>query len=391
MTVPQVVKTQFFTFAKSPEDRFVLESGDSLSPVTLAYETYGTLNDDRDNAILVFHALSGSQHAAGYNPDIEGVDELWTEENHRGWWDDFIGPGKALDTERYFVICINYVGGCYGSTGPKSIDPATGKPYGGNFPIVTAGDIVRSQVRLLDHFGIDRLLATMGGSLGGVLALELALRYPQRVRSVVPIAAGAYATTLHKLFNFEQIYAIEKDPNFNHGNYYDGPPPNNGLILARMIAHKNFVHLHVMEDRSRREIFQEENDLAGYRLQHQIESYMLHQGKKFVKRFDANTYLRIVNMWQHLDMPTQHGGGSLVEAVRRCRDQRFLIFSIDSDVCFWPEEQQELADALKEADVNYQYMTVHSDKGHDSFLLEPEIYTPMISFLLQEVYEKARV
>ncbi len=378
------VETQYFTFAEPPGEPFLLEEkGARLGPVTLAYETYGTLSPERDNAILLFHALSGSQHAAGYNPDVRDGQQIWTQDNHVGWWEDFIGPGRALDTERYFVICANYLGGCYGSTGPASIDPATGKPYGGSFPVITVGDVVNSQLRLLDHLGIETLLATIGGSLGGMMALDLATRHPQRVRCVVPIASGARATTLHKLTNFEQIFAIEEDPHYHRGHYYDCQPPRMGLMLARMISHKNFVHLRVMEDRARGEIKQETEDLKGYRLRHQIESYMLHQGKKFVRRFDANSYLRILQMWQHFDL-TAGTGGSLVAALRPCRHHRWLIFTIDSDVCYWPEEQAELAEALAALGASYQYLTVHSYKGHDSFLLEPELFTPHISYILRE-------
>jgi homoserine O-acetyltransferase len=387
MPRPNVVKTQHFTFAEREDDRFVLEvSGKTFGPITLAYETYGKLNEARDNAVLVFHALSGSQHAAGYNPDPGPPLDIWTDECQVGWWDTFIGPGRALDTNQHFVVCANYLGSCYGSTGPSSVDPATGKRYGGRFPVLTLGDVVRTQLKLLDHLGIETLLAVTGGSLGGVMALDLAMRAPHRVRGVIPIAAGVRATTLHKLHNFEQIYAIETDPNYRDGDYYDAAPPRKGLILARMISHKSFVHLHVMEDRSRNEIMQDENDLGLYRLQEQIESYMLHQGKKFVLRFDANTYLRIIQMWQRMDLPRDYGDGDLVRAIRRCRGQRFLVFTIDSDVCFWPEEQAEIAGALKDADIDYQYITVHSDKGHDSFLLEPELYLPSISYFLRELH-----
>jgi homoserine O-acetyltransferase len=386
MSRKQSMQTQYFTFAEKESDRFTLESGTAFGPITLAYETYGKLNAARDNAILVFHALSGSQHAAGVNPGVKLPQELWTDELQVGWWDTFIGPGRALDTNHYFTICVNYLAGCYGSTGPATTNPATGRPYGGTFPMVTIGDVVRTQLRLLDELGIETLLAVTGGSLGGVMAMDLAMRAPQRVRGVIPIASGVRATTLHKLHNFEQIYAIETDPNYSDGDYYDGSPPSKGLILARMISHKSFVHLHVMEDRSRNQIMQDDDDLSLYRLQDQIESYMLHQGKKFIKRFDANTYLRVIQMWQKMDLPRDYGDGDVMRAFCRCRGQHYLVFSIDSDVCFWPEEQRELADALKDADIDYQYITVHSDKGHDSFLLEPELYLPSISYFLREVH-----
>jgi len=391
MATQSRVQSRFFTFAATDHERFALESGQAFGPITLAYETYGRLNEARDNAILVLHALSGSQHAAGYNPALPVAGRLWTDECHVGWWDTFIGPGRALDTSEYFIVCANYFGGCYGSTGPASTNPQMRKPYGGAFPALSIGDVVRTQLRLLDYLNIDSLLAAIGGSLGGVMALDLALRCPDRVRGVIPIAAGVRATTLHKLHNFEQIFAIETDPLYNRGDFYDADPPHNGLILARMISHKTFVHLHVMEDRSRHEIVQEANDLALYSLQDQIESYMLHQGKKFVTRFDANTYLRIVQMWQRVDLARDYGDGELVCALRRCRGQRHLIFSVDSDVCFWPEEQAEIAGGLKEAGVDHQYLTVHSDKGHDSFLLEPELYTPAISYFLRECAQERRL
>ncbi len=383
--------TQCFRFAETPEDRFLLANGQPFGPIQLAYETYGRLNENRDNAVLVFHAFSGSQHAAGYNPQVQDAERLWIEENHLGWWDDYIGPGKALDTDQYYVVCANYLGGCYGSTGPMSINSDTGKPYGGSFPTLAMSDVVDSQMRLLDHLGIDRLLGVIGASLGGMMALDLAVRHPERVRCVIPIATGARATTLHKLSNFEQIFAIEEDPNYNYGNYYDGTPPTMGLVLARMIAHKSFVHLKVMEDRARGEIIQAQNDLKGYRLKHQIESYMLHQGKKFVRRFDANTYLRITQMWQDFDLTAPTGGdlaAALEPSVRH--GHRYLLFTINSDVCYWPDEQEEIALALEKLDLAYQYITVHSYKGHDSFLLEPELFSPHISFMLRDGHREAR-
>ncbi len=380
-----VVETKFFTFAQEGGDPLTLECNGKLSPVTLAYETYGQLNEARDNAILVFHALTGSQHAAGFNPAVEGVDRLWNEECRTGWWDDFIGPNRALDTNLYHVICANYIGGCYGSTGPTSTNPKTGKPYGGDFPIVTLGDVVDSQMRLLDHLGVRTLLAASGGSLGGMMALDLAVRYPERVRCVIPIATGVRASTLQRLHNFEQIYAIEEDPNFNYGHYYDGEPPLMGLVLARMIGHKTFVSLGVLQERAGGQILQGDDDLKGYRLQHAIESYMLNRGRKFVERFDANAYLRIISMWQRFDL-TRSSGGYLPRALVPCRDHRFLIFSIDSDVCYYNDEQDELCEGLKRASVNYLHITVHSDKGHDSFLLEPKLFSPHISYVLNETH-----
>jgi len=378
------VQTQFYTFARSRRDRFRLQCGGSIGPVTLAYETYGDLAGEKDNAVLLFHAFSGSQHAAGYNPEVPGVGKLWTEECRRGWWDGFIGERKALDTRHFYIICANYLGGCYGSTGPRSVNPATGRPYGSSFPRIRANDIVDSQLRLLDHLGIEKLHAVIGGSLGGMLAVNLAARYPERVRHVVLIGSGLRVTTLQRIHNFEQILAIEEDPAFQGGDYYDGPAPEKGLVLARMIAHKTFVSLRAMRSRARREILHPERELRLYRLTDPVESYLLHQGKKFVRRFDANTYLRILDMWQNYDLLRDSGHRNFFTLFQRCRWQNYLVFSIDSDVCYYPEEQEDLVSTLRKSRVPCHYVTVHSDKGHDSFLVEPHLYAPHISYILQE-------
>jgi homoserine O-acetyltransferase/O-succinyltransferase len=378
------VKTKFFTFADRRHP-FVFRTREKLHPVRLAYETYGELSPARDNAILVFHALSGSQHAAGINKSVPGVGRLWTEETHRGWWDDFIGPGKALDTDRFFVVCANYVGGCYGSSGPVTKNPATGKPYGRAFPTVMVGDIVDSQVRLLDHLGIDTLHAVFGGSLGGMCAINFAVRHPRRVRLVVPIASGIRLTILQRIYNYEQICAVEEDKYFNGGHYYDGPRPDRGLALARMISHKTFVSLEMMEDRARKEVIRPEEDQdKWYWLSHPVESYLRGQGLKFVKRFDANTYLRIMDAWQRFDLLKDTKKSSFEKVFAPCRHQRYLVFSISCDDCFPIALQDEMCEALRKARVFARHITVHSEKGHDSFLLEHELYSPQIAHFLRE-------
>lgn len=380
--VSLVSKTRFCEIGTRDEP-FVLQDGSAIGPCILAYETYGQLNEARNNAILLFHALSGTHHAAGYDP-VGPANPFWGDECHYGWWDEFIGPGRALDTDHYFIVCANYLGGCYGSSGPSSTDPTTGKPYGGRFPWPTTSDIVDSQLRLLDILGVDRLLAAVGPSIGGFCVIDLATRYPDRVRCAIPISSGLRATVLSKTLNFEQIFAIQEDPDFNRGDYYDGPYPRRGLTLARMISHKTFVSLSVMESRARTEIVQPDDLLPTYALQHQIESYMLHQGKKFVQRFDPNSYLRIANLWQACDF-TRSTGGDAVKALAPCRGQQWLLFSVDSDVCFYAEEQAEIAEALKANSIESQYITVHSEKGHDAFLLQPELFTPHMVFKLAEV------
>lgn len=377
------VKTRFQTIA-TPDDPFVFRGGEQLDHVEIAYETYGELNGDGSNAILLFHAFSGSQHAAGTNPGVEG-NEFWTPECEPGWWDLFIGPGKALDTNRYCVVCANYLGGCYGTTGPPSINPETGRRYGSSFPHVTVQDMVKSQARLLDALGIGKLIAVVGPSTGGLGCVTFATLFPERVRLVVPIATGVRTTVLNRIILLEQILAIENDPKFRSGEYYESGSPETGLGLARMISHKTFVHLNAIERRASKDVVQPEDRFSWYRAHDHVESYMLHQGKKFTDRFDANTYLRICEMWSRFDPVIESEARNLVDLFRRSRDagHEYLVFSIDEDYCFYPEEQAALVEALKEAEVSHLFLTVHSDKGHDSFLLEPDLYTPHIQVMLQ--------
>ena len=362
-----------------------LRDGSTLPGFTLAYETWGELNADGTNAIVLFHALSGSHHAVGHNPGIPGTGDLWQPEMHNGWWEEMIGPGKAIDTDLYFVICPNYLGGCYGSTGPASTNPETGKPWGSAFPSVSAADQVIAITRLLDSLGVTTIHALVGPSVGGLVATTFATRLPERVRNVINIASGFKTTVLNKLILFEQILAIENDPNFHGGDFYGEQPPIYGLALARMISHKTFVHLDSIENRARRDIVQANDVLAWYRVQDQFQSYMLHQGKKFVQRFDANTYLRIIDLWSKYNAVTEGDVGTPEELFAPCAaaGQKWLVFSIDSDFCFYPEEQSELISHLENSGVEAMHITVHSSKGHDSFLLEPDLYTPHIAWALK--------
>ena len=379
--MPAATSTQFF----SNPDPFPLREGGTLPGITVAYETWGTLNEDASNAVLLYHALSGSHHAAGVNPHIPGIGNLWQPELHDGWWDNMVGPGKALDTDRLFVICPNYLGGCYGSTGPASFNPETGTHWGSTFPSISASDQVDASALLLDSLGIETLHCVVGPSVGGLIALTFATRLPRRVRNVVNMAAGFKTTVLNKLILFEQILAIENDPNFNGGDFYDTRPPLYGLVLARMISHKTFVHLDSIENRARQDVIQPGDVLQWYKVRDQFQSYMLHQGKKFVRRFDANTYLRIIDLWSRFDALNEADAETPEELFAPCREagQKWLVFSIDSDFCFYPEEQQELMRHLETAGVESMHITVHSDKGHDSFLLEPDLYTPHIAWVLR--------
>lgn len=375
------VETQFLTFG-SADEPFVTADGGVLPSVTIAYETYGKLNADRSNAILLFHALSGAQHAAGTNKSVPGTDNRWTEEMHTGWWDSFIGHGRALDTDKFFIICANYLGSCYGSTGPASTNPATGKPYGSSFPRVTVHDIVRSQLPILEKHDIEKLHAVVGASLGGMCALDFAFHFPERVANVIPIATGLRSHGLQQMHNLEQIIAITRDPAFGSGDYYGTPGPVHGLALARMISHKTFFYADAIEERAKVAIVQPETDIPWYRISSVLESYMLYQGQKFVRRFDANSYLRIIDAWQQFDLFKDAKTSGAHPLFSRCRDQQYLVFTIDSDCCFYPDYQSEICAELKKADVPHLRLTVHSEKGHDSFLLEPKLYTPHLAYAL---------
>ncbi len=377
------VRTKFFTYGEEAESRLLLHNGEEFGPVTLAYETAGTLNEAKDNAVLIFHALSGSQHFTGFNPEVPGVGERWNEECRTGWWNGFVGPGMTIDTDQFFVVCANYLGGCYGSTGPSSIHPDTGRPYGGDFPQISISDIVDSQLPLFDELGIAKFHAAVGSSLGGMLALNFAARYPEKVDRIIPVATALTSTTLTRVHNLEQILAIENDPNFCNGHYYDGPPPLRGLALARMISHKTFVSLHHMEARMTDRCEQEQDEFSWYKIRTPLESYILHQGRKFLRRFDANTYLQLLSAWTNFNLAHDMGCTDYSDVFAGCGHQEFLLFSIDSDCCFYPEEQEFLYRQLRRAGLNAEYISVTSDKGHDSFLLEPELYSEPIKRMLE--------
>jgi homoserine O-acetyltransferase len=375
------VKTQFFEFndAKRP---LKLRVGAKLPRFTLAYEMYGRMNADRSNVVLAYHAMTGSQHAAGRNARVPGVNHRWTDEMQEGWWDGFIGPGKALDTDKFCVVCANYLGGCYGSTGPASLNPETGRPWGPSFPVLRMSDIVDSQMKLLDHLGVKKLHAVVGASIGGFLAQLTATRFPDRVRIVVPIGTGVETTIYQRIINFEQVTAIEGDPHFRGGDYYQAAHPDTGLALARRIAHKTFVSLDTLRERARGQVVSHKPPHGWYEMNHPVESYMHHQGEKFVRRFDANTYLRILDAWQWFDLVAEAGAKDFPGLFARCRKQEWLVFSMDSDLMFQPQEQSKLVHYLKKAGVQCMWLTVHTDKGHDSFLLEPRLYTPHLQHML---------
>ncbi|GIK75977.1 MAG: homoserine O-acetyltransferase [Chloroflexota bacterium] len=373
------VSTQYFTFAE--DEPFCLESGESLSPVTLAYETYGALNADRSNAILICHALSGSAHAAGY---LDG------DPTKLGWWEDCIGPGKAFDTDRFFVICSNVIGSCYGSTGPASIDPGTGKPYGLNFPVVTVGDMVRAQVKLIDHLGIDQLLCVAGGSMGGMQVLEWAAHHPQRVHSAIPIATTAHHSPMLIAFSEVGRQAIYADPAWNHGAYYDQPQkPDAGLAVARMVGHITYLSEESMQVKFGRRLQGLEKYGYEFDTEFEVESYLKYNGHKFTRRFDANSYLYVTKAMDYFDLtqPT----GSLAAAFADSTHVKFLVISFTSDWLYPSYHSKQLVSALTAAGVDVTYLDVKSSWGHDAFLLEVDTMTNLLGSFLDRLVREEHV
>jgi homoserine O-acetyltransferase len=357
-----VVETQTFTFAE--DEPFCLESGASLSPVTIAYETYGRLNADRSNAILICHALSGSAHAAG----LHDVDDP-----KPGWWDDCIGPGKAFDTDRFFVICSNVLGSCYGSTGPMSINPATGKPYGLGFPVVTIGDMVRAQVRLIDHLGIDQLLCVAGGSMGGMQVLEWAAHHSHRLKSAIPLATTAHHSPM--LIAFSEA---------------TGKKPDAGLAVARMVGHITYLSEESMQKKFGRRLRNIERYGYEFNTEFEIESYLKYNGNAFTRRFDANSYLYVTKAMDYFDL--SQPSGSLAASFANASEVKFLVVSFTSDWLYPSYHSKQVVGALMAAGADVTYLDIQSTWGHDAFLLEVETMTELLSsFLDRLVREEAIV
>jgi len=353
------------------EAPLVLDSGKVLSPVTVAYMTYGTLNAARSNAVLIAHALTGDQFVASTHP-VTGKP---------GWWDLAVGPGKPIDTDRFFVICANVLGGCMGTTGPASHDPATGRTYGLAFPLVTIRDMVRAQALLLDQLGIPDLLCVVGGSMGGMQALEWAASYPDRVFSVMPIATGARHSAQNIAFHEVGRQAIMADPDWRGGDYASfGTHPSKGLAVARMAAHITYLSEAALQRKFGRELQDRQSLSFGFDADFQIESYLRHQGMTFVDRFDANSYLYITRAMDYFDIAADHQG-VLAEAFRGTRS-RFCLVSFTSDWLFPTSENKRIAHALNASGANVSFVEIESDRGHDAFLLdEPELFEVMDGFL----------
>ncbi len=382
------VKTQYFTFAEPP-DEMVLDSGEKLGPITLAYESYGELNSNRSNAILACHALSGDAHAAGIGAEDGGISAADTgfgaksgdaaDRKKVGWWDNMIGPGKAFDTDRYFVICSNILGGCRGSTGPSSINPATDRPYGLSFPVITVGDMVRAQKKLLEHLGIERLLAVAGGSLGGMLALQWTVAYPEAVRACIPIATTARLSAQGIAFDEVGRQAIVADQNWHGGDYYGRNTPLPGLAVARMLGHITYLSDEAMHQKFGRRLRNREKYGFDFSTDFEVESYLRHQGDSFIRRFDANSYLYITKAIDYFDLANGHGG---LGVTFRDVQARFLVISFSSDWLYPPYQSKEIVKALKVNGIDVSYCEIPSSYGHDAFLLEEEAQTPLIKGFL---------
>jgi homoserine O-acetyltransferase/O-succinyltransferase len=366
------VQRRYFTFAE--DEPMPLDSGETLGPITLAYETYGRLNEDHSNAILILHALSGDAHVAGYHSP---------QDKQPGWWDDCVGPGKAFDTDKYFVICSNVIGGCQGSTGPGSVNPQTGRPYGLSFPVVTIGDMVRAQNRLIDALGIEKLLAVAGGSMGGMQVLQWAASYPERVLAAIPIAATARHSPMLIAFSEVGRQAIFADPNWNGGDYYNGPRPDTGLALARMIGHITYLSEESMHQKFGRRLETGERFGYDFKVDFAIESYLRYNGNRFTERFDANSYLYVTKSMDYFDLC--NGYENLSAAFSNSSRVTFLVVSFTSDWLYPVYHSKEIVSALTAVGADVSYCHIQSSWGHDAFLLEVDTMTRLLSDFLDRL------
>jgi homoserine O-acetyltransferase len=358
-----------------------LQSGASLTDYTLIYETYGTLNAERSNAVLICHALNASHHVAGMYEGVDGSKNV-------GWWDNMVGPGKPVDTNKFFVIGVNNIGSCFGSTGPMHINPATGKPYGASFPVVTVEDWVRAQARLADALGIEQFAAVMGGSLGGMQAMSWSILFPQRLRHCVVIASTPKLSAQNIAFNDVARQAILTDPDFHGGNFYaHGVVPKGGLRVARMVGHITYL-----SDDSMAAKFGRALRNGGYQfdfgIDFEIESYLRYQGDKFSEYFDANTYLLITKALDYFD-PAQEFGNDLTKALAQTRAQ-FLVVSFTTDWRFSPERSRDIVQALVRNKRQVSYAEIAAPHGHDAFLLEDARYMNVVRAYYDRIWDEMR-
>ena len=365
-----IVETKYFNI----KEEITLESGETLSDITVAYETYGRLSRNKDNAILVLHALTGDAHAAGYHSETD---------IKPGWWNDMIGPGKAFDTDKYFVISSNSLGGCKGTTGPSSINPKTGKPYGTDFPVITMEDIVTVQKKLVDYLGVKNLLCVAGGSMGGMQAQQWAISYPNFVQSVILIATTSKLSAQGIAFNAVGRNAIISDSNWNNGDYYDKEQkPDHGLSIARMVGHITYLCEEAMHKKFGRKLQNKQKPDFTMDIDFQVESYLQHQGEIFVDRFDANSYLYITKAVDYFDLSEKYG--SLQEAFKNTT-AKFLVMSFTSDWLFPTFQSKEIVNALMHNNKDVSFCEIDSPCGHDAFLLEFQTQTKIIKSFLKDL------
>ncbi len=364
-----IVETKYFTFAEPPHE-LELRSGLKLGPITLAYETYGTLNHNCSNAILICHALSGDAHAAGYHDG----------DKKPGWWDAMIGPGKAFDTNHYFIICSNVIGGCKGSTGPSSINPKTGKPYALSFPVITIKDMVCAQKRLIDHLGIKKLLSVAGGSIGGMQVLKWSIAYPQNIRSAIVIATNTGHTAQQIAFHEVGRQAIMSDPHWNNGDYYGKPTPATGIALARMVGHITYMSSESMDTKFGRKLISKERVGLDFSQDFQVEGYLKYRGDSFVQRFDANSYLYITKAADYFNLAEEK---SLVESFKDA-SANFLVITFTSDWLYPTHQLKDMIKALKINDVDITSCEIKSSYGHDSFLIECDEQSRLVRNFLKK-------
>ncbi len=364
-----IVKTKYFTFAEPP-NKLLLESGQRLGPITLAYETYGELNKDKTNAVLILHALSGDAHAAGLD-----------EKNNPGWWDNMIGPGKAFDTNKYFIISSNCLGGCKGSTGPSSVNPQTQKPYALDFPIITIADMVNAQRYLVDYLGIEKLLCVVGGSMGGMQALQWVASFSERVRSAIPIATALKHSPQQIAFDEVGRQAVMADPDWREGNYYGFSQPEKGLAVARMIGHITYMSDQSMEEKFSRRL-KDKNYSFKFSTDFEVEGYLRYRGDNFVKRFDANSYLYITKAMDYFDL-----SGDKFIPKNKTISTRFLVISFKSDWLYPSYQSEEIVRKLKVRRADATYCEIKSTYGHDAFLLETEEETHLIKHFLNKTFQ----
>lgn len=365
-----IIEPKSFTFADQ-SDQLKLANGGTLGPITLCYETYGQLNSTKTNAVLIVHALSGDAHAAGFHQGDEKP----------GWWDIMIGPGKAFDTDKYFVICSNVLGGCKGSTGPSSTNLKTNKPYGLNFPIITISDMIEAQKKLIDHLGIKKLLCVTGGSMGGMQVLQWVASYPQKVASAIPIATALKHSPQQIAFDEVGRQAVMADPDWLEGNYYGKKQPERGLAVARMIGHITYMSDESMEEKFSRKL-KEKNYSFSFKTDFEVEGYLRYKGDNFVKRFDANSYLYITKAMDYLDL----SDGKLVAKSKKI-DTRFLVIAFKSDWLYPAYQSREIIQQLKTRQVDVTYCEIESTYGHDAFLLEVDEQTRLVKHFLRKTYD----